>query len=225
MIDPVATAAAAVAAHSPGALAAVFCAGAVTSIGPCIAPRYVAVAALTNGSRRAAHATLAFIAGLIGGYLTLGFGVGELGSLWSMSSTVYTLLALALGAGGIAGLIRAVPHEVHTCTTCEPAEVGVADRSLGAIFLLGAASVLVISPCCTPIVATIVATSTAIGQPLLGMLLLGAFACGHALPLLFAGSMSSGVRRIVGHARLGQAPAIVGAVLMLALGIYYGMLA
>jgi cytochrome c-type biogenesis protein len=225
MIDPIAAAMEAVTSGSPAALGLVFLAGVVSSIGPCVAPRYVAIAAIANGNRRPFLPTLAFVAGLIGAFMALGYVAGLLGTLWYWSSTIDAVLAVGLIGGGCIALVRAEAHHntQHSCagSSARPAR----HRSLGAIFLLGAASAFVISPCCTPVVMTVAATLTAIGKPLAGVVLLASFAAGHALPLFFAGSVGTLVRRIVPLRVPAQAPAIVGAVLMLALGIYYGVLA
>lgn len=225
MMDPVATAVLAVNSPSPAAIGWVVLAGFVTSVGPCIAPRYLTIAAIAHADRRPIVATSAFIAGLMGAYAALGYFAGLLGSLWSLSSAIYAVLALGLIAGGSITLARAVPSDRrgHTCAAT-PATAG-ERRSIGAIFLLGAASALVISPCCTPIVAAVVATSTSIGKPLAGALLLLGYAAGHAAPLFFAGSIGARISRLVPRRVTAQAGGIVSAVLMLALGIYYGVLA
>jgi cytochrome c-type biogenesis protein len=226
MIDPVGSTMLALTSRSPAAFGLVFLAGVVTSVGPCIAPRYIAIAAISNGDRRPILATIAFVLGLIGAFMALGFGAGLLGTLWSLSGPIDIALAVGLVGGGCVTLVRAVPaHAANAACAHGSRVIAGRQRSLGAIFLLGAASAFVISPCCTPIVAAVVATSTAIGKPLVGVGLLFCYAAGHALPLFFAGSISTVVRRIVPPQISAQAPAIVGAVLMLALGIYYGVLA
>jgi cytochrome c-type biogenesis protein len=224
MIDPFAAAMAALTSRSPAAFAAVFLAGALTSVGPCVAPRFIAIAAILNGDRRPALSTLAFGFGLVGAFASLGFVGGLLGALWSLSSTIYLMLAAGLVAAGGIMLVRAEP-----CAHADRARAAGAraaePRSLGAVFFLGAASTLVVSPCCTPIVAVAVATTSAIGKPLLGAALLASYGAGHALPLVFAAKISAGMSRFAPRGGLGQAPAIVGAVLLLALGVYYGVLA
>jgi cytochrome c biogenesis protein CcdA len=223
MIDPVSAAMSALQSHSPAAVGTLFVAGALTSVGPCVAPRYVAVTAIAGADRHPLVPTCAFISGLVAAFVMLGFAAGLLGSLWSSSHAMYLILAAGLIVGGGIALVRAAPSNEHACVRDAPRPA--APRSLAAIFLLGACSTLVISPCCTPIVTTIVATSTAIGQPLTGGILLLSYALGHALPLLFAGHFGGRLARIFpGHGST-QAVAIVGAVLMLALGCYYGVLA
>jgi cytochrome c biogenesis protein CcdA len=229
MIDPLSIALESPASHSASAFGLLFIAGASTSVGPCIAPRYIAVAAIAGTARRPGVAIFTFAAGLIGAYVALGFAAGFLGGLWSWSGPIDLALSAGLIAGGTIALVRAKPHDHsdahggHACAAPRRADDG-APRSLGAIFLLGALSAFVLSPCCTPIVAVIAGASTATGKPLEGALLLAAFACGHALPLAFAGRAGALLARLVPRAAT-QAPAIVGAVLMLALGAYYGLLA
>jgi cytochrome c-type biogenesis protein len=229
MIDPIAAAMLALTSQAPaGAVLLVFLAGAVTSVGPCIAPRYIAIAALVNGDRRPLAATTAFVLGLVGAFVSFGFIAGLLGTLWTLSGALYLILSATLITAGCVTLVRAAPHRhgescAHTpaAVTAEP----LAPRSLGAIFLLGASSALVVSPCCTPIVAAIVGTSSAIGKPAIGALLLFCYAAGHALPLFFAGSIGTVLVRVLPRGLPHQATGIVSAVLMLALGMYYGVLA
>jgi len=222
MIDPVSAAMQALTSGSPVAFGLVFLAGLLTCIGPCIAPRYLALAAIAGGSRRPLMPSLAFIAGLMSAFVTLGFVAGLLGKLWSISSSMYLVLAAGFIGAGCVALVRADPDA--GADDCSTHAVGARRQSLGALFLAGACSALVLSPCCTPAVTAIVATSTAIGKPLIGGFLLLCYAAGHSLPLVFCGQVGR-VAQLVPLRPIRQATAVVGAVLMLALGIYYGLLA
>ncbi len=229
MIDPLAAGLAAVRSGSPASAAAVFAAGLCTSVGPCVAPRYLALATLASTYRNPTVPTLAFVAGMLGAFMTLGFGAGAVGALWISAGSVYALLATALVLGGCYSLVRADPPAASSARCCaaplqRPAG-RIAQRSLGGIFLFGAASALIVSPCCTPVVTAIAATSAAIGKPVVGVALLTSFTIGHALPLLVGGSFTARLRRIEKLRIHGQAAPIVSGVLMLALGAYYGMLA
>ncbi|GAC1416181.1 MAG: hypothetical protein NVSMB5_06190 [Candidatus Velthaea sp.] len=219
MIDPVNASLAALTSNSPLGVLFVFVGGIVSSIGPCVAPRYIAIAAIANGPRRTRD-MVAFIAGLIAAYVTFGYVAGMLGALWSYSGLIDLLLAAGLFVGGIATIVRAHPR-THACLPrhARLSSVG------GGPFLLGAASALVVSPCCTPVVASVVATSTAIGRPLEGAILLAAFGLGHALPLVFAGFVSSRAAGLLAGLKTSQASGIISGSLMIALGSYYGLLA
>jgi thioredoxin:protein disulfide reductase len=223
VIDAVSAGLHAVATRSPLAYPLVFVAGAVTSVGPCAAPRYVALAALVNASRRPARVIAAFVAGLVGAYVALGVAAGALGTLWTVSRFVYAAVAVALAAAGLVTLLRG-GGGCHAHDGDRPHHTG-ARASLGGTFLLGASSAFVVSPCCTPIVAGIAGLTTASGHTTAGVALLAAFACGHALPIVSAGALGTRVARALRHVAASQASAVVAGTLMLALAAYYGVLA
>jgi thiol:disulfide interchange protein DsbD len=224
VIDAVSAGLHAVATRSPLAYPLVFAAGAVTSIGPCAAPRYIALAALVNASRRPARIVPAFVAGLIGAYIALGVAAGALGALWSASRLVYAALAVLLAVAGIATLLRGGRDRSHVHGNVPAAHAG-ARTSLGGTFLLGASSAFVVSPCCTPIVAGIAGLTTASGHAGVGVALLTAFACGHALPIVSAGAIGTRIASAFQPLAASHASAVVGGTLMLALAAYYGVLA
>jgi cytochrome c biogenesis protein CcdA len=211
----------AVGTRSPLAYPFVFAAGAVTSIGPCAAPRYIAVAALAQTARRPWTIVAAFCAGLIGAYVALGLGASAVASLWSASAMTYAAFAAVLAAGGIVTLMRADGR-----AACSHDGAARARRvSAGGTFLLGAASAFVVSPCCTPVVAGIAGLTMTSGRAADGVTLLAAFACGHALPVVAAGALGTRLSGALRSAATSQAPAIVAGSLMLALAAYYGTLA
>jgi cytochrome c biogenesis protein CcdA len=210
----------AAATRSPLAYPLVFAAGVATSVGPCVAPRYVAVAALANAARRPWRVVGAFVAGLTGAYAALGLAASALGALWSSSGIVYMALAAGLAVGGLVTLLRADAHEHADDQSAQRAPV-----SAGGTFLLGASSAFVVSPCCTPVVAGIAGLTTLGGRTLEGVALLIAFALGHALPLLAAGALGARASALLGRVATSAAPAVVSGTLMLALAAYYGILA
>ena len=223
MIDAVSAGLQAVATRSPLAFPLVFAAGAVTSVGPCAAPRYVALAALVNASQRPWRIVATFAAGLVGAYVVLGVAAGTVGALWSASGLVYAALAVVLAVAGIATLVRGSrATHVHEDAAMRRASVR---TSAGGTFLLGASSAFVVSPCCTPIVAGIAGLTTASGHTAHGVALLATFACGHALPVVLAGALGTRVARALRSLAASHAPAVVAGTLMLALAAYYGVLA
>ena len=217
MIDPAGEALRAVAGGSAWAYPLLFVTGALTSIGPCVAPRYVAVAALAANARRPFAMTSVFALGVVGAYVALGAAAGAIGSLLAWSASLYATLAIVLFGAGVTTLVRARPH-----THAEDAHARV-PVSAGGSLLLGAATALVVSPCCTPLIAAIAGLTIVSGRAAAGATLLAAFALGHALPLLLAatGAQAPFVRRLGASA----APGIVGGTLLIALGGFYGALA
>ncbi|MEA2663784.1 MAG: cytochrome c-type biosis protein [Candidatus Eremiobacteraeota bacterium] len=224
MIDVLGEGLRAAALRSPLAYPLVFAAGVATSAGPCVAPRYVALAALANAAQRPWRTIAAFVAGLVGAYVALGLAAGALSALWSSSSVTYAVLAAALAAGGSATLLR---EDAHPCENARAREAASAKQSasLGGTFLLGVSSALVVSPCCTPVVAGIAGLTALGGRCGEGIALLVAFALGHALPLLAAGALSARIAALLARLSASSAPAVVSGTLMLALAAYYGVLA
>lgn len=219
MIDPIAVSVDAIARGDAARVPLVALAGAVTSIGPCVAPRYIALAAVL-GERHRMLTVAAFVAGMLTAYLALGFGAGLLQQVAGHASALYVVLAAVLGAAGIWTLLRtpACDHAHH------PDGTAARSNRLSAVFSLGAASAFVVSPCCTPVVAAVIGMTALDADPLSRAALLGAFALGHAAPLFFVGSVGSMLSRSHRFWNATPAPAIVSGTLMLALGLYYGML-
>lgn len=219
MIDPIALSVDAISRGDATRLPLVAFAGVATSFGPCVAPRYIAIAALLNDRRRTLTIA-AFVCGMLTAYAALGFGAGLLGQVTGHASALYAVLALALVAGGLVTLLRS-PNCGHTHHPAPNA----APHRLSGVFSLGAASAFVISPCCTPVVAAVIGMTAGDADPQSRALLLGAFALGHAAPLFLVGSLGAICARPLRTWNASPAPAIVSGALMLALGGYYGMLA
>jgi cytochrome c biogenesis protein CcdA len=215
--DPLAATVAAVARGDVARLPIVVLGGVLTSVGPCVAPRYIAVAALLEGRRP--YLTIAiFVSGILVAYAALGFGVGILGTLARHASVVYCILAATLAGAGMKTLLQA-PRCVHD-------RHGKNERSmpLSGAFSLGATSALVVSPCCTPVVAAVVGMTAFDANVLSRVTLLVAFALGHTLPLFLAVSGNAFAGRTLLALNDGCAPTVVSGTLMIALGIFYGLL-
>lgn len=219
MIDPVSASLDAILHQNIAQLPIVILAGIITSVGPCVAPRYIAIGALLDGRRNRAVVVGAFIAGMILAYAAIGLGVGILTTLAVHLDVVYSVLATVLVVGGIMTLARRSP-------TCEKhAHDSPRVRRLSGVFSLGAASALVVSPCCAPVVAAVAGMGLADRNPLLSAAFLCAFALGHALPLCLAGLVHSAVTTRLRSWNAGPALSVVSGTLMMALGLYYGCLA
>jgi thiol:disulfide interchange protein DsbD len=202
-------------ARSPLAIPILFGAGVVTSIGPCVAPRYVALTAIAQRSGRPWQTAAIFAVGVVSAYVALGMATGLLSAVRGWSTAIDAGLACALAGAGCITLLRDDAHgHAHPASRTTTA---------GGTYLVGACSALVASPCCTPLVAGIGMLSALDGRPLETTLLIAAFAGGHALPLAAA----VGVGRWPRPARIGSASAsrAIAGTLMIALGAFYGLLA
>jgi cytochrome c-type biogenesis protein len=217
VIDAVGAGLLAVAGGSAWAYPLVFGAGIATSIGPCVAPRYVAVAALAASAKHPRRVLAAFAAGIIAAYVAIGSAAGLTGALRAWSPLVYALLAAALVTAGAYALLRnAEPSHAHHVRV---------PVSVGGTLLLGAASAVVVSPCCTPVVAGIAGLTMVSGRPAEGVALLACFAAGHVVPAILAAASGRRGMAIFARAAGTGAANVVSGTLMLALGAFYGLLA
>ena len=216
MIDPLPEAVNAVMHGDAARLPLVAAAGLVTSFGPCVAPRYVALATLMGGKQRI-RTVAAFVTGLITVYASLGLGAGILSTLVHNAAALNAVLATVLVLGGLITIVR-VPVCKHEHVDAGP------HHRLSATFILGAASALVVSPCCTPMVAAVAAFPALDVSPLTRATMLAVFALGHAAPMLLAGIAGAACARRLQRLTASPAPAVISGTLMVALGGYYGLL-
>jgi thiol:disulfide interchange protein DsbD len=232
MSDPASDAVAAILHGDLARFPVVMLAGVISSIGPCVAPRYIALASVVNGRRRG-WTIIAFVAGIVTAYTALGCAAGLLGEVARNASVLDVILAVALAIAGLVTLLRRSQHHAHD-RQCRHGHTSIRDDGSGnerpsprlsGIFCLGAASALVVSPCCTPIVAAVVAFPALEPSALGRAALLAAFALGHATPLLLMGSCGSLAVTRLQRWTASPAPSVVSGSLMLGLGAYYGALA
>ncbi|MGD0969375.1 MAG: cytochrome c biogenesis protein CcdA [Candidatus Aquilonibacter sp.] len=193
-----------------------FLAGLATSLGPCVAPRFLALAALVanmNGRRRWLR-VICFMAGLLLCYGMLAVTASLVGAVVALSRFLYVGLALYFLGLGLRALVVA--------QSCDGARLG--DSRPGSVVIVGGAMGLVFSPCCTP-VAGLMATVAVSGSLFTALLAVLAFGLGHVTPLATVGvGLNVGERSAFRHA-LNGAMDTIGGGLSLALVCYYGILA
>jgi thiol:disulfide interchange protein DsbD len=194
---------------------AVMFAGLITSIGPCIAPRYIAILGLCTGRPLGTRARIigAFVLGTVLGYLTLANVAAVLARTVAFSQIIYVAMSATLIVCAIVTLLRA---DRHTCASLQNTS-----ESLGGAFLLGLTSCFVISPCCSPVIAGFGVYGA--GQPLNPSILVVAFCAGHFAPLV-AGMMSFRFLPRLSEMFAG-ATSTVSAGLLASMGAYYALLA
>jgi cytochrome c-type biogenesis protein len=199
-----------------------FAAGVLSSIGPCIAPRLLALAAVVTNARRPLRLTAAFVTGLVAAYASFGLVGSLLGEVRALQTAIYALVACAAFVGGVRQLVVVGAHaHEHACDAHAPHGT---TPSLGGAALLGASFAFVVSPCCTPLVVALVAYAGNVGSPSAAAALLAAFALGHALPLFAVAFGGARIGRIVGRVANAQAVAVVSGALLIGLGAYYGLM-
>jgi len=198
-------------------VASAFGAGLAASIGPCVAPRYLALAALvTDADGRTRWARVAaFVSGLLLCYVALATAASLIGELVALSQAVYIGLAASFLVFGLRSIVVRAHHLPNTRHHCSP----------GAAALTGGALGLVVSPCCTPTVAALAGVASLSGSPLASMALALAFAAGHVAPLALAGLGLRWIPRVTLNASLQRASSAISGGLSIAVACYYGLLA
>lgn len=199
------------------AVATAFTAGLATSVGPCVAPRYLALSAIAARTTGRARWTRigSFVAGLLTCYALLGATASLIGQLIALSRVVYAVLALGFLAFGINALLvrRACEHALH------------APPSSAGALLSGGALGLVLSPCCSPVIAMLAAVGVSSGSPAASLGNAMAFAAGHVAPLITIGFGFSAAERFAPVRAFSEVGTTICGGLSLALAAYYGLLA
>jgi cytochrome c-type biogenesis protein len=199
------------------AVAAAFGAGLSTSVGPCVAPRYLALTAITAHTRGRSRylRVVCFVAGLLACYALLGTAASLIGQVEVFSRVIYLALAAAFLGFGLHALLvrRSCAHSARR-------------QPLGGIALAsGGALGLVLSPCCSPVVAIIASVGLSPGSIATSLTGALAFAAGHLAPLATIGLGVGASERLTGIRALSGAGSTVSGGLALALAAYYGLLA
>jgi cytochrome c-type biogenesis protein len=186
--------------HRPlAALAALFGAGLVTSLTPCVYPMLPITLAVITGSadagaraprRRTAMLTLVYAAALAGCYALLGLVAGLTGSLFgSVSSHPWVLFGMGnlLLVFGLAMLdVFPVPVPARLATWAGTRAGG----SVPAVAVLGATSGIVAAPCGAPAFAVVLTWVAATHNALGGFMYLFVFSLGMTALLIAAGLFS-----------------------------------
>ena len=205
---------------SAWALPLLFAAGVFSSIGPCAAPRILALSALILRSNRPVQTTLAFILGTLGVYAAFGFFAGGImARLSAASSSLYFTLALTAIGGGIVTVASAHWHE---CAAERPARKDTG--SIGIAFASGAGFSLMVSPCCTPVLGVVLAIYTFRANAVALAAMLIVFGIGHAATVLLSCLAGRPLLAWLSRSRFAQGGQVVAGTLMLTMGAYYALL-
>lgn len=195
-------------------LASTFTAGFASSVGPCIAPRYLMLAAYATQRRDATKAAV-FVMGCLGGYLVYACAGALIAFMRVGTHFVYAFFAVALVVAGLRALTTSFPH------SC--ASAGQASFSLGGAFLAGVLSSMTFSPCCAPIAFGLGLVAAQHDLTITASLLL-AFGLGHTLPLVVIAAAAS-TRRLERFRLPQDVGATISGSLFLMVGGLYAILA
>ncbi len=179
------------------ALGALFAAGVLTSLTPCMYPMIPITVSIISGTAREDQTrartvglTLTYVVGLATLYAFLGMLAGLTGTLFgTVSASPWALLAIGnlLLLFGLFMLdVFPVPIPRRLLDWAGRREGG----SYGAVFLLGATSGVVTAPCGAPAFAVVLTWVAATGAGLMGFVYLFVFSLGMTAILVVAGLFS-----------------------------------
>lgn len=194
-----------------------FTAGILSSVGPCLTIRLGALGGLVNGAAGMRRVTLvlSFASGIVVACMALTCSAVLLRGIVAASPLVYASVA----AGFVWFGLRSLVHSGCAPREQTPARAG----SSGLAFIQGCGLGLIVSPCCTPIVASMAlaaALATTRWNALAASML---FACGHVTPIVAAGLATWRSPSWIGGVS-GYAATVMGGVFV-SLGMYYALLA
>lgn len=202
--------------HPVAALPALFGAGVLTSLTPCVYPMIPITAAIVGGQTvtgdgtgagspgvrrsgrlRIALLTLAYVAGLALVYSALGLFAGLTGTLFGSISTnpwLYFAMANVLLVAAFS-MLDVLPLRLPASVMQRAATAGTAGRVTGA-FLMGAMSGLVAAPCSAPVMAAVLTWVSTTHSAGLGFLYLFTFSLGMCALLAMVGLSSGALARL-----------------------------
>lgn len=181
-------------------LVAIFAAGLLTSLTPCMLSMLPITIGYIGGyeakSRwQAATQSLWFSLGLATTLAILGILAAVLGKVYGQIGIGLPIVVSAIAIIMGLNLLEALPLQLPSMDTMGwiPQNVPNAVRS----YLLGLTFGLVASPCSTPVLAALLAWVSTTGNPILGSLLLLAYTTGYVAPLILAGTFTATIKKLL----------------------------
>jgi cytochrome c-type biogenesis protein len=185
---------------TPISVGVIFLAGLLTSLTPCM----LSMLPLTigyiggyeaKGRLQAALQSTWFALGLATMLAIMGVLAGLLGKIYGQIGfglpIVVSAIAIVMGLHLLEAIPLPLPSLNSTGWISQDLPAGL--RS----YLLGFTFGLVASPCSTPVLASILAWISTTKDPLLGTVLLSAYAIGYVAPLVLAGTFTASIKQVL----------------------------
>ena len=182
----------------PLTIALVFGGGLLTSLGPCslsLLPVTVAYLAGFNNQQNPLQKSFVFCSGIVSSLVILGSISGLAGIIYGqvpeLLPVLTAVIAILMGLTLIGLLKLPLPEGPNPKSLEKLVPNAIAPYAAGLAFGLAA------SPCTTPVLAVLLGWIAQSGNPLTGILLLGAFGIGQVLPLLIAGTAAGTIPKLM----------------------------
>ena len=207
--------------NNPGPLTIllIFCAGLLTSLGPCSLSLLPITVAYIGGTDKKNNKlkVLIFCGGIIFSLVILGALSGLLGKIYGQLpgffNTFIALFAIIMGLN-LLGIIQfRLPDGPNFEFIQDKLPVFLAP------FITGAAFGLASSPCITPVLATLLAWVSQSHNPLISIIFLFFFGLGQVTPLFIVGIATENLKKLLELRRYSQIIPILSGMILITLGI------
>ena len=194
----------------------IFCAGLLTSLGPCSLSLLPVTVAYIGGTERNKFKLISFSGGIVFSLVTLGALSGLLGKIYGQIPTYYTsfvaFIAIIMGLNLLGVLKFQLPNG--------PDFKLIEDKipSFLTPFLIGTTFGLASSPCITPVLATLLAWVSQAKNPAISIFFLFLFGLGQVTPIIIAGATTENLKQFLEIRKYSQIIPTVSGLFLVTLG-------
>ena len=205
---------------SPLTIILIFCAGLLTSLGPCslsLLPITVAYIGGTNNKKNNNIKIYSFCGGIVLSLVFLGAISGFLGRIYGQLPHFFnifiSIFAIAMGLN-LLGVLRFQFPNAPTSNFLEEKL-----PPFLAPFITGTTFGLASSPCITPVLATLLAWVSQAKNPLISIIFLFFFGLGQVTPLIIVGITTENMRKLLEFRKYSQVIPFLSGFVLLSLGV------
>ena len=195
----------------------VFCAGLLTSLGPCSLSLLPITIAYIGGTEENKSKLISFSGGVIFSLVTLGALSGFLGRIYGQLPSYYTsivaLFAIVMGLN----LLGVLKFELPNGPDLKFIEEKI--PSFLSPFVIGTTFGLASSPCITPVLATLLAWVSQAKNPAISIIFLFFFGLGQVTPLIIAGATTENLKRFLEFRKYSQLIPTLSGIFLVSLGV------
>ena len=194
----------------------IFCAGLLTSLGPCSLSLLPVTVAYIGGTEKNKFKLISFSGGIVFSLVTLGALSGLLGKIYGQIPSYYTsfvaFVAIIMGLNLLGVLKFQLPNGPDFKLIEEKIP------SFFTPFLIGTTFGLASSPCITPVLATLLAWVSQAKNPAISIFFLFFFGLGQVTPIIIAGATTENLKQFLEIRKYSQIIPTVSGLFLVALG-------
>ena len=195
----------------------VYCAGLLTSLGPCSLSLLPITIAYIGGTEKNKFKLISFSGGVVFSLVVLGAASGFLGKIYGQIPPYYTsvvaLIAIIMGLN----LLGIVKFQLPNGPDIKLIEDKI--PSFLVPFAIGTTFGLASSPCITPVLATLLAWVSQAKNPIISIIFLFFFGLGQVTPLIVAGATTENLKNFLELRKFSQIIPTLSGIFLVALGL------